>query len=118
MERKRREPYAAEMEREVREQDARIAATEARARRARATDPIEELNGVRVLQATLKESVERLKRRDEADWEMIRSDVEEALSTLVAALREINARLDELEQTSETGARLEPGRRPRAPSHL
>jgi hypothetical protein len=118
MERKQREPYAAEKERELREQDARIAATDARARRARASDPIEELNGVRVLQATLKESVERLKRRDAADWETIRSDVEEALATLVAALTEINARLDELDQSGEAGTRLEAGRRTRAPSHL
>jgi hypothetical protein len=118
MERSQREPYAAEKEREVREQDARIAATEARAREAAASDPIAELNGVLALQASLKASVELLKRRDAADWETIRSDVEEALETVTAALREINARLDELDQSGEGGARVEPGRRTRAPSHL
>ena len=49
MEPTQREPYAAEKERELREQDARIAAAEARAKRARASDPIDELGGVRAL---------------------------------------------------------------------
>jgi hypothetical protein len=118
MERTEREPYAAEKERELREQDARIAATEARAKRAHATDPIDELGGVRALQANLKESVERLKHRDTEGWDTIRSDVEEALSTLSAALAEINARLDELDQPGEKDTRVEPGRRPRVPTHF
>jgi hypothetical protein len=118
MEPTQREPYAAEKERELREQDARIAATEARAKRARARDPIDELDGVRALQANLKESVERLKHRDADGWETIRSDVEEALSTLSAALAEINARLDELDKPGDEGTRVEPGRRPRVPTHF
>jgi hypothetical protein len=116
MERKEREPYALEKEREVREQDARIAATDVRAREVRATDPMDELVEVRALQSKLKESVVQLKYPDAAHWETIRSDVEEALTTLVAALDEINARLDELEQAE--GTRAEAGQRPGAPSHL
>jgi hypothetical protein len=116
MERREREPYALEKEREVREQDARIAVTDARAREVRATDPMDELVEVRALQSKLKESVAQLKHRDAAHWETIRSDVEEALATVVAALDEINARLDELEQAE--GERTEAGRRPRARSHL
>ena len=117
MERAQREPYAAEKERELSEQDARIAATETRAKQANASEPIDELKGVRALQANLKESIERLKHEDASGWETLRSDIEEALSTLAAALAEINARLNELEQPGEEGARLEPGRRPRVPSH-
>jgi hypothetical protein len=117
MERSQREPFALEKERQLRQQDVRIAATEVRARELGASEPIEELDGVRALQASLKESVEHLKERDAADWETIRSDVEEALATLLAALSEIDARLDELEPSGE-GARLDGARRRRAPSQL
>jgi hypothetical protein len=96
----------------------RIAATEVRARELGATEPIDELVGVRALQASLKEGVERLKEEDAPGWEAIRSDVEEALSTLAAALAEIDARLRELEPSGDAGARLEASRRSRAPTHL
>src|SRR4051812_9857214 len=118
MERTQREPYAAEKEHELREHDERIVATAARAQEARADEAIEEIRAVRALQANLTESVERLKHADEDGWEALRSDVEEALSTLAAALAEINARLDELEAPDEAVARVEAARRSRPPSHL
>ncbi len=116
MERKQREPYALEKEGEVREQDERMAATELRARELGAAEPLDELVEVRALQSKLKEGIAHLKHRDAAHWETIRSDVEEALATVAAALDEINARLDELEQAE--GARQDAARRPGAPSHL
>src|SRR4249920_1642891 len=73
---KERDAYAGKQEQRVREDEARLAITEARAREADATEELKELSGLKAFQTKQRDHLERLKKASGALADDIRAEFE------------------------------------------
>jgi hypothetical protein len=96
---KERQDYAALKEAELREQEARMAKVEARARADQANDRLQEVSGVRRLQASVKEGLQRLKSAASDSWEADRKVFQDLWSALTSGVEKVTGKAAEVDET-------------------
>jgi hypothetical protein len=93
MNEKQRREYAALKEQELREQDARLAKLEARARDEQATAEIAELSGLRQFNARLRDALARFNHTAAEQLSQARSDIESGAADAANDMDRVAARL-------------------------
>jgi hypothetical protein len=100
MNEKQQREYAALKEQELREQDARLARLEARARDEEATDELAELTGIRKTNAQLRDALARFNAAAVEQLEQRRSEIEAGAADAANDLDRIAARLARIDEAA------------------